>query len=147
MKLKTTSEVISLVKNLEELSSKYYQDLIDRYSQEDELFSSFIKENTKNATHIQRTYYSVISDALEGCFAFDLDASNYDLDLELAQDASYDEALEKALQIEETINKFYDQAEEQSRSVMADVPRAFKMVSKKKNKRIACIRDMVNKRQ
>jgi len=139
MKLNTTSEVISFTKKLEEQSATFYKELSQRYVKNEDIFLSFVKENKKNIIQVERAYYGVISDALEGCFAFNVDTDKYPLTTELSEKADYSEALERAIDIEENIVKFYLDAAEQAKSLMADVPRAFKIIAKKreKNRKIA----------
>jgi rubrerythrin len=57
--------------------------------------------------------------------------------------ASYSNALNKAIEMEEQILKFYSDAAEQSKSLMADVPRAFMMIAKKRSGRIAKLRALL----
>jgi rubrerythrin len=136
MKLNTTSSVISFAKELEDNSVKYYESLIQKYPQNKEIFLSFIKENKKNIISVQRVYFEVISDALEGCFSYEgLDTDNYNFDSELPFHMGYTQALKKAREIEEKIQKYYLDAAEVSKSLMADIPIAFKRVAKRKNKR------------
>ena len=80
-------------------------------------------------------YYGVITDSIEGCFAFNIDPAAYAFKTELAEGVSYSDALKKAVEMEETIIKFSSHAAEQSKSLMADVPRAFMMVAKKRGNR------------
>ncbi|MBT9170736.1 MAG: hypothetical protein DDT18_01083 [Actinobacteria bacterium] len=47
--------------------------------------------------------------------------------------------------MEEKIIKFYSDAAEQSQSLMADVPRAFQMVAKKRDKRRAMLKSLLGK--
>ena len=143
MILNTCSGVISFAKELENKSAKFYQDLAQKYIKDEDVFLSFIKENKKNVIVIERAYYGVISDAIEGCFAFNINPDKYMLETELAKEASYSDALDKAIGIEEKIIKFYTDAAEQSRSLMADVPRAFTMVAKKRNNRSEKLRSLL----
>ncbi|MFC1864577.1 hypothetical protein ACFLYG_01960 [Chloroflexota bacterium] len=143
MRLHTASEVISFAKKLENESANLYQDLSRRYVKDEDVFISFAKENEKNAVQIQRVYYGVISDAIEGCFAFDVESDEYTFEAVLAQDASYSDALDKALSIEEKIIRFYSDAATQSDSLMADVPRAFKLVAKKRGNRRAKLESLL----
>jgi len=145
MKLNTASEVISFTKKLEEQSAKFYEDLSRRYAKDKDIFLSFVKENKKNIIQIERAYYGVISDALEGCFAFTINPAEYSLKTELGEKASYSEALERAIDIEKIIIKFYSDAAEQSKSYMADVPRAFKMVAKKRGNRQLTLKSLLGK--
>ena len=135
MKLNTCSQVISLAKEFESESAKFYEELSRRYPEDADILLSFAGENGKNIVQIERAYYEVISDAIEGCFAFNIDPDDYALKTELPEKASYSDALGKAIEMEEKIIKFYSDAAEQSRSLMADVPRAFKMVAKKRSNR------------
>jgi len=142
MILHTASETISFVKELEEKSAKFYEDLSRRYSKDEDVFLSFAKENRKYATQIQRAYYSVITDAIEGGYAFDLETDEYTFENELPEEASYPDALAKAVEMEEKILNFYTVATEQSMSLMADIPRNFKIVAKKRNNRIPTLQSL-----
>ena len=145
MKLQTASSVISFAKSLEAESAKFYQDLSQRYAEAKDVFLSFAKENKKNIVQIERSYYGVISDAIEACFAFDTNPAEYTFETELAENASYSDALSRAVEIEEKIVKFYSDAAEQSKSLMADVPRSFILVAKKRSNRISKLRSLIGK--
>jgi rubrerythrin len=131
MKLQTASSVISFAKSLETESAKFYQSLAQRYTQGKDVFLSFATENNKNVAEIERAYYGVITDAIEGCFSFDIEPEAYAVRTTLARDASYANALGEAIELEEKIGKFYSDAAEQSKSLTADVPRAFALIAKK----------------
>ena len=136
MKLNTTSAVISFAKELEENSIKYYENLFQKYTQDKETFLTFIKGIKKNIVLAQRVYQEVITDAIEGCFSFEgLDTDNYSFDIELPEDASYSNLLENAIKIEEKIQKYYLDSAEVSKSLMADIPRVFERIAKKRGKR------------
>ena len=135
MKLQTASSAISFAKSLEDGSARFYEDLAQRYAEGKDTFLSFAKENGKNVVQIERAYYGVITDAIEGCFAFDIEPDEYTFRTELAENASYSDALDIAVEMEEKIIKFYSDAAEQSRSLMADVPRTFAIIAKKRGSR------------
>jgi hypothetical protein len=135
MKLCTTSETISFAKDLEEQSGKFYKKMAERFDQAIN-FRLFQEENRKFSIQIQRAYQSVITDAIEGCYAFKLESDDYLLDTGLPEGLDFSAALEKAILIEEKISAFYETAADQSMSLMADIPRNFKMVSRKRQKRI-----------
>ena len=143
--INTCSQAISLAKELEEQSAKFYENFSKRSAEAGDLFLSFAKENGKFVTQVQRAYYGVITDAFEGCFAFDMNPEVYVLDTELTDETGHDRALAKALTIEEKIIDFYTTAAEQSKSLMADVPRAFTLVAKKRNKRLATLKSLIEK--
>jgi len=145
VKLHTASEVISFVRELEGESAKFYEALSRKYAQNSDVFLSFAKENGKNIVQVERSYYGVITDAIEGCFAFDVESDDYTLETTPAGQASYPDDLNKAIEIEEKIVKFYSDAAEQSKALMADVPRVFTMVAKKKKNRIPVLRSLIEK--
>jgi rubrerythrin len=145
MKLQTASSVISFAKSLETESAKFYEGLAQKYAEAKEVFLSFAKENSKNVAEIERAYYGVITDAIEGCFAFDMEPEAYAIETTLAKAASYFDALAKAVELEEKIGKFYSDAAEQSKSLMADVPRVFALTAKKRNNRVAKLRSLLGK--
>ena len=135
MEINTASATISFARKLEEDSAKFYDDLPQRYPKGKDVFLAFAKENRKNIVQIERAYYGVITDALEGCFAFNLNPDEYTLKTELAEASGFSEALNQALKIEENMIKFYSDAAEQSKSLMADVPRAFTLIARKRESR------------
>jgi rubrerythrin len=146
MIINTCSGAMSFAKELENESAQFYQNLSQRFVKDKEAFLSFAKENGGYITQIERAYYGVITDALEGCFAFHINPEEYALKTELAEKAIYSEALGRAIEIEEKIIKFYSDAAEQSKSLMADVPRAFKMVAKKRANRQSTLKALLDKK-
>lgn len=136
MEISTCSGAISLSRELENESAKFYQELSKSFEKDKELFLGFAKENAKYVTQIERAYYGVITDAIEGCFAFDLNPDDYKIQAAPSKGATYPNALKEAVAMEEKILKFYHVAAEQSKHLMADVPRNFTLVAKKRNERI-----------
>jgi len=144
MKLQTASAVISLARRLENESALFYEDLSQRYSKGKDMFAAFARENRKNVVQLERAYYGVISDAIEGCFAFDIAPEAYTIETTLARTATYRDALSKAVELEEKIGKFYSDAAEQSKSLMADVPRAFALIASKRDERRTKLRSLLS---
>ncbi len=143
MVLNTCSQVMSLAKKLESESASFYAELSKRFSEHKDLFLSLAQENETYVTQIERAYYGVITDAIEGCFAFNINVEDYRLDTEGPAPSKLSDALEKGLEIEEKLVRFYTDAAEQSQSLMADVPRAFRMVVKKRRNRQATLRSIL----
>ena len=143
MILHTASEVISFVRKLEEDSAKYYEDLAGRYTEHKEILLSFARENKKNITHIERAYYGIITDALEGCFSFNINPDEYAIGIEIPENAQQSETLKQAADMEEKIIKFYHDAAEQSKSFMGDVARAFTLVAKKRGLREQRLKELI----
>ena len=140
----TCSQIIGFTRELENTSAKFYEALSQKYAKEEDVFLSFVKENKKYLAEVERTYYEVITDAIEGCFAFDMNPDEYMLKTELAEEASFSEVLDKALEIEGKMMKFYSDAAEQSKSLMADVPRAFTLIARKRESRVLKIKSLLN---
>ena len=136
MLLHTTSEIISLAKKLENESAEFYEQISGQYEKDGAAFLSFSKENKKNVKQVERVYYGIISDALEGTFAFDLEKDKYSLDTDPDKNKGYPGILGKALSIEKLITGFYSDAAGQSQSLMADISRVFKLLARKRAERI-----------
>ena len=145
MEINTCSAAISFARKIEEDSAKFYEDWSQRYAQDADVLLSFARENKKYIVQVERTYYEVITDALEGCFAFNIDPEKYVLDIELAENVAYSDVLNKAVMMEEKIIAFYTDAAEQSQSLMADIPRAFTIVAKKRGDRILKLKLLLHK--
>ena len=143
MGISACSEAISLSRELENESAKFYQEMSKRFEKDKDLFLTFAKENAKYVTQIERAYYGVITDALEGCFAFDLNPEDHQVKATPSKDASYTDALKEALAMEEKILKFYGIAAEQSKHLMADVPRSFTLVAKKRSERVPKLKSLL----
>jgi hypothetical protein len=90
--LNTCSSVISFVRGLEDAAAKFYEDLSRRYPEDEETFLSFTRDNRKYIREIERAYYGVISDAIEGGFAFQLDTDEYRFETEANVNANYAES-------------------------------------------------------
>ncbi len=143
MILHTASQVISLARKLEDDSAEFYKELFRKYGRDEAIFLSFAEENRKNIAQVERTYYGAITDAIEGCFAFNIEEDNYAFEADLAQNAKYADALEKAIQMEDTIIKFYSDAAGQSQSLMADLPRVFNLITKKRSGRMSKLESLL----
>ncbi|MHC1589996.1 MAG: hypothetical protein ACXQTQ_03435 [Candidatus Hecatellaceae archaeon] len=142
--LNTASAVVSFVINVEEETAKFYENLAQKYLEGKDTFLSFSKENRKNKVMVERAYYGVITDALEACFSFKdgLNPEAYPIKTELAEGASYADALKAAVEMEEVIRKLYLDAAALSEGLMADVPRAFKIIARKRDERIAKLKSL-----
>jgi hypothetical protein len=136
MILHTASEGISFSKKLENDSAEFYKNLAQQNAADAETLLSFAGENKKNIVQVERAYYGVITDAIEGCFAFNIDPDDYSLKTAVKEGTDYADALKQAVEMENLIIKFYTDAAEQSRSLMADVPRAFTLVARKRAGRL-----------
>ncbi len=143
MEINTTSAIISFIKKLEEDSANFYKALSQRYTKDKDVFLSLAKENGKNVVQIERVYYGVISDQIESCFSFKINPDMYALRTELAENIRYSDALNQAVEMEEKIIAFYSDAAEQSRSLLADIPRIFAIVAKKRGDRRSKLRSLL----
>ena len=143
MKLNTASAVIKFARSLEQTSAEYYHQLAQRNPYHKDYFLALAKENQKNIAQIERTYYGAITDAIESCFAYDIDSEEYALDVDLPDNVNEKDSISKAMDIEKKISRFYEDAAEQSKSLMADVPKAFLLVTKKRGKRLLTLKEIL----
>lgn len=135
MQLNTSASVISFAKQLEADSAAFCEKMAEKYPKAAEVFLTLAKENNKYTTMIERAYYGVITDAIEGCFAFSVETDKYTFEREPAKELGYADALNQAIDMEQKLISFYTDAAEQSKAFMADVPRTFLIVAKKRRNR------------
>jgi rubrerythrin len=140
MRLNTASQVISLARKIEEDGTHLYETMAQRFAANREMLLSFAKENKKSIAQVEMAYYGVITDAIEGCFAFDIDPDEYTMEARLAEGAAWAHALRLAIEMEERTLRFYTVAAEQSKSLLADVPRVFSISAKKRGERLQRLR-------
>ena len=134
----TASAVISFSRELESSSTRFYEELAERFAEHRETFLGFARDGKKNALQVTRTYQETITDALEAGFSFEgLQMEDYLVELTLSQDAGLVEALAMALKLEDKAVAFYSDVAERSRSLLATIPSAFKRVARKRGRRKA----------
>ncbi len=132
----TASTVMSYAQKLEESSILFYKSLAEKYRENQESFLSFAKESEKNKILLTRTYQETITDALEACFSFKtLNLKDYSIETTLVSESNYVDALRTAVELEDEASKFYMDAAEQSKSLLATIPRAFRKVAETRIKR------------
>jgi rubrerythrin len=145
MIIHTASEGITLARKLENDSAQFYEGLAKKYTPDAEVFQTFAKENKKNISQIDRAYYGVITDALEGGYAFNLETEGYVLKTALPEKAKYADMLKQAAAMEDKIIAYYTAAAEQSRALMADVPQTFLQVARKRKTRQEKLQELLAK--
>jgi rubrerythrin len=146
MEINTAAALITYISKIEQESAKLYEKLAKKHEELRETFLSFAKENKQNETNIKRAYYSVISDALEACFSFGgLNADNSLSQPIVDEDTSLSEVLRYSIDLEEGIEMFYSKAAEQSKALLADLPRVIGHVAKLRNKRRMKLRVLLDK--
>ena len=136
MIIHTASEGITLSRQLETDSADFYEKLAEQHNKNAETFLSLAKENKKNIAQIERAYYGVITDAIEGGYALDLETDNYKIDTTVSDGTDHIDVLKQAMEMEKTIINYYTDAAEQSKALLADVPRAFTLIAKKRKNRL-----------
>lgn len=142
MALNTCSEGISFARELEERAADMYERLAQLFPAQAETFRGYSSANKKNVSNVERAYFGVITDALEGCYAFNIEPAEYAIDVTLAEGISQADALAKAVAVEQTMLRFYQVAAEQAKGLMADVPRAFTLVARKRAERLEELKAM-----
>ena len=134
--LQTASAVISFSRKLECKSAGIYRELSPKYDRDKETLLAFARENEKYATQIERAYYGTISDAIEGTFTFSINPEDYDFEISPDEATGYEDVLHKVMEMEAQIARFYTEAAQQSKSLLADVPRVFTLISRKRTDRL-----------
>lgn len=136
MLLNTMSAVMTFVTRIENDSADFFEAAAEKFPEIKAELTARAKENRKFAKQVKQTYFGIITDTLESNYCFEgLDSDHYPLDVELSDSADIDEIKEKAGKIEDTISEFYTTAAGMSEGLMADIPRLFKKIAQKREKR------------
>ena len=136
MKLNTMAAVMTSVTRIENDSLLFYQENADKFPELKDIFLSWVKENKRFEKQVKQTYFGVITDTLESNFAFEgLDTDDHDFELTLSEDAGLSDTLQKANEMEDAIKGFYLKAAQTSEGLMADIPRLFRRIAKKREDR------------
>jgi rubrerythrin len=135
MQLNTSASVISFARQLEADAASFYEKMAEKYPKAADLFLAFCKENSKYTVMIERAYYGVITDAIEGCFAFGVETDKYTFKGGPGKELGYTDGINQAIDMEKKVVSFYTDAAEQSKAFMADVPRTFLIVARKRKDR------------
>ena len=135
MRLHTASEIISLARKLEADSAELYDQLAVSGTGH-EWMRSCSAENRRFADQVERAYYGVISDAIESGFAFDMEADDFDLSAGATSEAAHACPVKAAIETERRIVRFYASAADQSGDLLADIPRVFKQIIRKRTARL-----------
>ena len=128
--------VMTFVSKIENDSAVFYQNCAQTFPESQEVFQSWAKENKKFEKNTKRTYFGVITDTLESNFAFEgLQTDEFEFNSALPPNADFSECKRLALAIEDKIRQFYLTAAQSSEGLMADIPRLFKKIAKKREER------------
>jgi hypothetical protein len=142
LELRTVACGISFITAIERDSSEFYEKWGNRHEESKAAFLGFAKENVKNVKNIKRSYFGVVSDALEINFCFKGLEAKVEIP-SLGDDASPSEILKASISLEDAIRGFYGEASECSKGLLADVPRAMARVSKAREARIERLQSML----
>lgn len=141
MKLNTMAAVMSFISKIENDSSSFYENYDEKYPEVKDTFHRWAKENRKFEKMVKQTYFGIITDTIESNYSFDgLDTDDYDLVTTLPVDIDLTEAKKGAHILEETIKNFYLKASQLSEGLMADIPKLFEKIVKKREERLLFLR-------
>jgi len=141
--LNTCSALISFYERFEDKVNSFYSKLGNEFPEKKDFFNNLSKENIKHKQRVVRAYREVITDAIEACFISEIDETKYALSTELMDATNLAEAIRNAIQIEETIRLFCNDAVESTEGLLHDITRAFERVARDKNKRIERLKQIV----
>lgn len=142
----TASAALSFHRQLQEQAAKFYEELARRFAKDKDTFLVFAKEHMKHQKEVQRAYNYIITDAMEACFAFEgMNEEDYQIDIELKKDLNYEDALSKAINIEEKTYNFCVDGAKRSRGLLHDVPEALDFVAKQTTRRKQILKSLLEK--
>jgi rubrerythrin len=142
MKLLTAAQVVDFATRLEKKSASFYACLAEAYPDRGDLFQSYSRQNSKHAKQIEEAYRYAVTDALETGFSFNLEEDNYVLPRDLEESAQFTDQVSQATSIEKVAIQFFRDAADQSELLIADIPRLFRTLAKKKSQRLSVLTEL-----
>jgi len=140
MRLNTMAAVMSFISRIETDSALFYEAFAKNFPDLRDICLSWSKQNRKFERDVKQTYFGVITDTIESNYAFEgLNTADYDFEPILPETMDLSEALRKSDEIEKKIQAFYLKAGDLSDGLMADIPRLFKRIAKKREDRIISV--------
>jgi hypothetical protein len=132
--------VMEFVTRMETETAAFYERAADRFPALGEQFQAFAKENKRFEKQVKQTYFGVITDTLESNYCFEgLDDQDFAVDASLPVELDEATVRAKAVDVESALKGFYETAASMSEGLMADVPRLFKRIAKKRDSRIQAL--------
>ncbi|MEM3489625.1 MAG: hypothetical protein QXO75_08255 [Nitrososphaerota archaeon] len=139
----TTSNVISFLSDLEDISVLFYQKLAEVLKENSQLFMRFARESKSNKSLIVRTYRETVTDVLETLFSFSGLNLDYDiLKFHFDEKLTAGELLSKAVNFERTASALYVDISNRSRSFLSTVPNVLSNIGKKRKERIPKLEEL-----
>ena len=140
----TAAAIISYCQRLEDRSAAFYDDLVARFPEQARLFAGYAKDCVKHKAQITRTYQETVTDALETNFSFKgLQLPAESGDVSLSTDANLEAATSAALELETKAIAFYEGVAASSEGLLATIPRAFRRVATRRQRRAEGLRALV----
>ena len=143
MDLNTSASVISYISDFENKSAQLYEKWAQNYDDLKEIFLTFAKENRKNEKRIRRSYYNIVSDALETNFCFKGLKADIILPLSTSE-ISKSRLLQTCISFEKSIHSFYLESAKMSRNLLADVQRALDYAAKLRKSRLEKLQSFIS---
>lgn len=140
MQLNTMAAVMTFVTKIESDSLSFYHEHAQKFPEIKDVFLLWVKENKRFEKQVKQTYYGVITDTLESNYAFEgLNTDDFVFDATLTESTDLSDVIEKARSVEVAMRHFYEKAAQVSDGLMADIPRLFKKIVKKREERLSTL--------
>lgn len=138
--LKTTSQLLSHHRSIEEKQAKHYTNLAKKHPEFEEVFNKLGKENIRHIEIAQRAYREGVTDAFEvGFLSTPLDPVNY---LIKEPKNEVKESIKILIENEKTIIGFCMKAASNSSILLPDLSETFERLVKRKNRSIEKLRNI-----
>ena len=147
MDLTTVSSVLNFYERLEDQTAKFYEELAknDRYSEGVEMFLDLAKDSRRQKDRVLRAYRECVTDILEVGFSLSgLREADYQFEKETGRDASFQDILRYAINMEETSRRFCQDVSRRSKALLADISREFERAAERKEERKSKLESLLN---
>ncbi len=129
MELNTAAAIIDCISEIEKDSAEFYENWAKKYDKLRDTFQPLAKEHIKTGKRVRMDYYSVVTDALGAGFGFQGFEAEVEIPV-LNDDASFSDAVEKAIKLENDIQQFYLKVISALKPLMPDISGSVERVIK-----------------
>ena len=139
MELTTFSMVLRFTLQLEEQTAQFYRGLAEKFTQTNELFSKFAQNSERRKKDLERTARESVDHSLlepvSGLFE-----ETYRMNIDVQHTASMNDAISAAKKLEESMQKFYEEAGDKIKFI-SNVSRLYRKYAQDRAKALASLQE------
>lgn len=139
MELTTFSMVLRFTLQLEDQTTQFYRNVAEKFSPTNELFTKFAQNSERRKKDLERTARESVDHSLLEPVSGLLE-ENYKMNIDTQQTATMNDAISAAKKLEETMQKYYEEAGNKIKFI-SNVSRLYKKYAQDRGKALAVLQE------